>query len=290
MPANLPEIVVRRSHVTPRPALRPGVYPPRHALSAFSRELDQLVRRCQRMWHAPRAIDELLFHLIDTSKVPTSHLRRQQLEQFESREWLGRLSLVFAHLDHRCKPEAWLLRVGMQQGCAAEGCGAPYWPDPRWPLNAPIADGTGHTVLHRALALGFLDFVEPLLWSGADPNRPDRKGQNLLHGVAGDARAVHLVKPLLWQGGRWDTADHQGRTPLHVAVDAENWPAVLELIKAGAPIDGLTLHLGALMACAAQLRDSVAAELLAPWVAARHASALTQVLPAVEPVRRTRRL
>ena len=132
------------------------------------------------------------------------------------------------------------------------------------------ANTTGHdgsTLLIEAIRQGQIASVQALLAGGADPDRPNARGDTAVHAAAfsGNAdllRAVlagggdpnvrnphtgttplvsALLSPearqfevLLAAGADPDVADLNGDTPLHVAARTNNGAAILRLLEAGA--------------------------------------------------------
>lgn len=131
--------------------------------------------------------------------------------------------------------------------------------------DAPGSDGS--TLLLEAIRRGRVESVEALIAGGADPNRPDARGETPVHAAAfsgepellraviaggGDVNArssgtgvTPLVsalrspsreqyRVLLEAGADPDVADPNGGTPLHTAARTNNGQAILDLLAKGA--------------------------------------------------------
>lgn len=90
-------------------------------------------------------------------------------------------------------------------------------------------DTWGFTALQRATLGRSPNTLEDLLWLGADPNRPDARGERPLHSaIRWDSAAL---VPLLEAGASVDGATLDGQTPLYQAAKRGNERAARTLLR-----------------------------------------------------------
>lgn len=145
--------------------------------------------------------------------------------------WVERIALLDAHLNHLVSPWAWFLRAAMVEYCRAGAMPVPQWQHPRWPLNAPLTNGSGDTVLH--VAARYSDWLaEQLLAWGPVLDVVNAAGRTPLHEVA--RRGFdELTAILLAKGASSNLADAQGGTPLDEALGAYHLECAFALLRAG---------------------------------------------------------
>ncbi len=77
-------------------------------------------------------------------------------------------------------------------------------------------DIKGHTILHYAVQHEKEEFVNVLMYHGADPNVENKNHETPLHFAA--KKDLHKIFRLLWEyGADLEEEDHKGRTPKEIA-------------------------------------------------------------------------
>lgn len=79
-------------------------------------------------------------------------------------------------------------------------------------------DSKGFTILHLAVQEGKYEFVDALMYHGADPNVENKNHETPLHIAA--KKDFHKIFKLLWEyGADLEQEDYKGRTPKDIALE-----------------------------------------------------------------------
>lgn len=90
-------------------------------------------------------------------------------------------------------------------------------------------DTKGFTILHHAVLKGKYDFVDALMYHGADPNVENKNHETPLH-IAAKLDLDEIFK-LLWDyGADLDQEDYKGQTPKDIA-EINHCKKVLRVIE-----------------------------------------------------------
>ena len=99
-------------------------------------------------------------------------------------------------------------------------------------------DNNKNTILHHCVEMDKYDFVDALLYNGADPNVKNREGNTPLH-IAGQKNYGKIMELLLEFGGDLEIKNNHQRTAVNLAI-ASKATSVLKVIEnRGADYDGL---------------------------------------------------
>lgn len=90
-------------------------------------------------------------------------------------------------------------------------------------------DENRNTILHHCVELDKYDFVDALLYNGADPNTKNRLGNTALH-IAAQKNFGKIMELLLDFGGDLEIKNNQQRTPINLAIAAKAG-SVLKVIE-----------------------------------------------------------
>ncbi|MGB0894308.1 MAG: ankyrin repeat domain-containing protein [Parashewanella sp.] len=96
-------------------------------------------------------------------------------------------------------------------------------------IDAHMDHGSGDTLLMLATANSFVDFIDMLLASGADPNVQNAQGKSALH-LAAECDEPDVLKKLLAVKADHLRLDHNLRLPLHLAVNNGHFKCAKTLI------------------------------------------------------------
>ncbi|KAK5218691.1 hypothetical protein LTR72_008630 [Exophiala xenobiotica] len=95
-----------------------------------------------------------------------------------------------------------------------------------------VRSNSGESVLHYAVATGYIKVVELLVEAGALVNASDSEGRTPLH-EAGCIPAVAVTNYLLSRGAQLQVVDADGNSPLHLAAKKSSLEVVQSLLRAG---------------------------------------------------------
>lgn len=99
-------------------------------------------------------------------------------------------------------------------------------------------DSNKNSILHHCVDMDKYEFVDALLYNGADPNMKNREGNTPLH-IAGQKNYGRIMELLLEFGGDLEIKNNHQRTAVSLAV-ASKANSVLKVIEnSGADYHGL---------------------------------------------------
>jgi ankyrin repeat protein len=98
-------------------------------------------------------------------------------------------------------------------------------------------DEKRNTILHYCVDMDKYDFVDALLYNGADPNVKNREGNTSLH-IAAQRNYGKIMELLLEFGGDLDIKNNHQRTATNLAIAAKANSVLKAIENSGADYDG----------------------------------------------------
>lgn len=100
-------------------------------------------------------------------------------------------------------------------------------------------DENKNTILHICVEKGLYDYVDALLYNGADTNIKNKLGFTPLH-IAAQKNLDKIMELLLEFGGDLDIKNNQQRTPVNLAIASKATKVLRVIENSGVDYDDLT--------------------------------------------------
>lgn len=99
-------------------------------------------------------------------------------------------------------------------------------------------DGNKNSILHYCVEMNKYEFVDALLYNGADPNLKNREGNTPLH-IAGQKNCAKIMELLLEFGGDLEIKNNHQRTAVNLAISSKANEVLKVIENSGADYEDL---------------------------------------------------